>query len=161
MRQLGPCLAAVGLLHLLVAPARAEPQFRQFSCSILAQEYLEDHGRHQAEEADPDHMLFFLHIPRTAGRTYHSCFLKQAYKPSRRCAKSYDVLRLEKSTPGCGFLSSHDDFSVTNLLPDNVAIVTQLRYECDRNSLCSQSALLPRRGHESYYCGAGTRWTGC
>ncbi len=21
-------------------------------------------------------MLFFLHIPRTAGRTYHTCFLK-------------------------------------------------------------------------------------
>ena len=25
-----------------------------------------------------DHMLYFLHIPRTAGRTYHACFLKCA-----------------------------------------------------------------------------------
>ncbi len=23
-----------------------------------------------------NHMLYFLHIPRTAGRTYHACFLK-------------------------------------------------------------------------------------
>ena len=25
-----------------------------------------------------NHMLYFLHIPRTAGRTYHACFLKCA-----------------------------------------------------------------------------------
>ena len=26
-------------------------------------------------------MLFFLHIPRTAGRTYHACFLKVLRRP--------------------------------------------------------------------------------
>ena len=72
---------------------------------------------------DPQKMLFFMHIPRTAGlyekhmelffssrqlgqllmpkdcnpagRTFHSCFLRLAFPPSKRCAKSYDVLRLD------------------------------------------------------------------
>lgn len=77
--------------------------------------------------SDPKKMLYFLHIPRTAGRTYGACFLKQAWAPSRRCAKSYDVLRLNTSMPNCGLLSSHDDFSVSQYLPAHVAIATQLR----------------------------------
>ena len=72
-------------------------------------------------------MLFFLHMPRTAGRTYHSCFLKTATPPSRRCEKSYDVLRLNASIPSCGLLSSHDDMSLMDNLPDDAAFVTQLR----------------------------------
>lgn len=34
--------------------------------------------------SSPDNMLFFLHVPRTAGRTFFSCFLKQATPPSKR-----------------------------------------------------------------------------
>lgn len=87
-------------------------------------------GQEQAIPALPNssHMLFFLHIPRTAGRTYHSCFLKTATPPSRRCEKSYDVLRLNASIPGCGLLSSHDDMSISRLFPADTAYVTQLRY---------------------------------
>lgn len=81
---------------------------------------------------NPDHMLYFLHIPRTAGRTYGACFLKQAWAPSRRCAKSYDVLRLNQSVPDCGLLSSHDDYSVLQYLPKDAAIATQLRDPVDR-----------------------------
>ncbi|KAK9805930.1 hypothetical protein WJX73_005869 [Symbiochloris irregularis] len=77
-------------------------------------------------------MLFFLHMPRTAGRTYHSCFLKTATPPSRRCEKSYDVLRLNASIPSCGLLSSHDDMSLIDNLPDDAAFVTQLRDPVDR-----------------------------
>lgn len=29
-------------------------------------------------------MLFFLHIPRTAGRTYHACFLKVIPTPTQQ-----------------------------------------------------------------------------
>ena len=85
--------------------------------------------RHQARQAPPKptQMLYFLHIPRTAGRTYGACFLKQAWAPSRRCAKSYDVLRLNTSMPNCGLLSSHDDYSVSQYLPAHAAIATQLR----------------------------------
>ena len=71
--------------------------------------------------------VFFLHIPRTAGRTYYFCFLKLATPPSRRCEKSYDVLRLNSSITDCGLLGSHDDLSVLRFLPHNTAVVTQLR----------------------------------
>lgn len=45
-------------------------------CLQLAQRFQEDHGQLPGQPPDPSSMLYFLHIPRTAGRTYHSCFLK-------------------------------------------------------------------------------------
>ncbi|KAL3153929.1 hypothetical protein ABBQ32_013491 [Trebouxia sp. C0010 RCD-2024] len=90
------------------------------------------HHQAQSVPVNPEHMLYFLHIPRTAGRTFGVCFLKQAWAPSRRCKKSYDVLRLNTSVPGCGLLSSHDDYSVLQHLPTDAAIATQLRDPVDR-----------------------------
>ena len=75
-------------------------------------------------------MVFFLHVPRTAGRTYHSCFLKLGSPPSARCEKSYDVLRLNASVTGCSLLGSHDDMSIRRHLPAETAVVTQLRCAC-------------------------------
>lgn len=49
-----------------------------------------------------------------------------AHPPSKRCAKSYDVLRLDVSVPACGLLSSHDDMSVVDHLVKNTAVVTQV-----------------------------------
>ena len=69
-------------------------------------------------------------IPRTAaaaGKTYANCFLRTALPPSKRCAKSYDTLRLNVSTPGCQALVSHDDFSVSDTFPEGAATITQLR----------------------------------
>jgi hypothetical protein len=40
-------------------------------------------------------LLFFLHIPRTGGRTYHQCFLKQLFLSEERCRISYDKLRFD------------------------------------------------------------------
>ncbi|KAL6979336.1 protein-tyrosine sulfotransferase [Sarracenia purpurea var. burkii] len=40
-------------------------------------------------------LLFFLHIPRTGGRTYFHCFLKKLYASSLECPRSYDKLRLD------------------------------------------------------------------
>lgn len=37
------------------------------------------------------------------------------------------MLRLNESAPGCGLLGSHDDFSVTQFLPPDTAVITQLR----------------------------------
>ena len=59
--------------HLL---SYKEPQKRTLSCAHLAQNFLRAHGDHPSPESDPKLMLYFLHIPRTAGRTYHSCYLK-------------------------------------------------------------------------------------
>lgn len=95
-------------------------------CKSLVDDFqLRGHGG--SAQPDPSKMLFFLHIPRTAGRTFHSCFLKLAHPPSKRCAKSYDVLRLNVSMGSCGLLSSHDDYSATDYLPAEAAIITQLR----------------------------------
>ena len=83
--------------------------------------------RQSAAHAESAENVFFLHIPRTAGRTYYFCFLKMATPPSRRCEKSYDVLRLNTSIADCGLLGSHDDLSVMQYLPKGTAVVTQLR----------------------------------
>ena len=49
-----------------------------------------------------------------------------AHPPSKRCAKSYDVLRLNVSVPACGLLSSHDDMSVMDFLVNDTAVITQV-----------------------------------
>ena len=49
----------------------------QAACLDLAQHFIAQHGQHPSASPDADEMLYFLHIPRTAGRTYHACFLKQ------------------------------------------------------------------------------------
>ncbi len=98
----------------------------QDECEVLVRD-IEGRGAGRAAKPDANKMLFFLHIPRTAGRTFHSCFLKLAHPPSKRCAKSYDVLRVNVSTGSCGLLSSHDDYSATKFLPAEAAIITQLR----------------------------------
>lgn len=57
-------------------------------CSALVDTFLEMHGN---VATNPDvsaaAMLFFLHVPRTAGRTYHACFLK---------VRRLDLLRTSK-----------------------------------------------------------------
>lgn len=77
--------------------------------------------------SDPDKMLYFLHVPRTAGRTTHNCFLLPSTPPSRRCAKSYDGLKYDISLPDCGLIASHDDFSAMASLPSSAAVFTSIR----------------------------------
>ncbi len=36
------------------------------------------------------------------------------------------MLRLDISVPACGLLSSHDDFSVVENLPEDAAVITQV-----------------------------------
>eukprot|EP00887_Chlorella_sp_A99_P001428 scaffold8.g1428.t1 len=78
------------------ATAAAEP-----SCHQLVDEYLAERTQDLDVPHDPNKFLFFLHVPRTAGKTYFSCFVKPAYPPSKRCAMSYDVLRLNVSSEAC------------------------------------------------------------
>ena len=97
------------------------------SCDSDIEHFVQQQALTLRDPPNSSHMLFFLHVPRTAGRTYHSCFLKTGTPPSRRCEKSYDVLRLNASIPSCGLLSSHDDLSLADRLPEDTAYVTQLR----------------------------------
>lgn len=47
-------------------------------CEVLADRFIEEHSFMPQPRADrlQDMLVYFLHVPRTAGRTYHACFLK-------------------------------------------------------------------------------------
>ncbi|GLI61460.1 hypothetical protein VaNZ11_003852 [Volvox africanus] len=101
-------------------------------CQALTDHYLEKHHK-EASPYTGSNLLYFLHVPRTAGRTFHSCLLKLGVPPALRCPKAYDHLRITNmSRPNCYLLSSHDDFSVVSMLPPDVAVLTQLRDPVDR-----------------------------
>ncbi|XP_076925676.1 protein-tyrosine sulfotransferase-like [Bidens hawaiensis] len=78
-------------------------------------------------------LLFFLHIPRTGGRTYFHCFLKKLYSGELECPRSYDKLRFDPRKPDCRLLATHDDYSMMSKLPsDQTSVVTILRDPIER-----------------------------
>ncbi|OQU75868.1 protein-tyrosine sulfotransferase [Sorghum bicolor] len=78
-------------------------------------------------------LLFFLHIPRTGGHAYSSCFLKKLYTNAQQCPDSYDKLRFDPSNTDCKLVVSHDDYSLTSKLPrERTSVVTILRNPVDR-----------------------------
>ncbi|KAL6510923.1 hypothetical protein OROGR_022047 [Orobanche gracilis] len=78
-------------------------------------------------------LLFFLHVPRTGGRTYFHCFLKYLYSNSQECPRSYDKLRFNPRKTNCRLLSTHDDYSMMSKLPkEKTSMVTILRNPIDR-----------------------------
>ncbi|XP_012827925.1 PREDICTED: protein-tyrosine sulfotransferase isoform X2 [Erythranthe guttata] len=78
-------------------------------------------------------LLFFLHVPRTGGRTYFHCFLKKLYSNSQECPRSYDKLRFDPRKANCRLLSTHDDYSMMSKLPkEKTSVVTILRNPIDR-----------------------------
>ncbi|MEW5314830.1 MAG: hypothetical protein WDW38_006299 [Sanguina aurantia] len=100
-------------------------------CQALSDQYLDKHHK-EASPHTGKNMVYFLHVPRTAGRTLHSCFLKTGTPPRDRCPKAYDHLRINVTVPQCRLLSSHDDFSVVSMLTEDVAVLTHLRDPVDR-----------------------------
>ncbi|KAL0683862.1 hypothetical protein Bca4012_050710 [Brassica carinata] len=42
-------------------------------------------------------LLFFLHVPRTGGRTYFHCFLRTLYDNAEECPRFYDKLHFDPS----------------------------------------------------------------
>ncbi|KAI9077851.1 hypothetical protein K1719_040197 [Acacia pycnantha] len=89
---------------------QCERAVRNWASSSLDKEIRED--KHTLRD-----LLFFLHVPRTGGRTYFHCFLKKLYPSSLECPRSYDKLRFDPSKPNCRVLVTHDDFSITSKLP--------------------------------------------
>ncbi|KAI3959877.1 hypothetical protein MKW92_023799 [Papaver armeniacum] len=78
-------------------------------------------------------LLFFLHIPRTGGRTYYYCFLRKLYTSYLECPRSYDKLHFDPSKPDCRLLVTHDDYSIMSKLPkERTSVVTILRNPIDR-----------------------------
>ncbi|KAG9139343.1 hypothetical protein Leryth_011324 [Lithospermum erythrorhizon] len=79
-------------------------------------------------------LLFFLHIPRTGGRTYFHCFLRKIYTSrSLECPRSYDKLRFNPRKLNCSLLVTHDDYSMmSRLTKEKTSVVTILRNPIDR-----------------------------
>ncbi|KAM0005256.1 putative protein-tyrosine sulfotransferase [Helianthus debilis subsp. tardiflorus] len=78
-------------------------------------------------------LLFFLHVPRTGGRTYFHCFLKKLYSGDLECPRSYDKLRFDPQKPNCRLLATHDDYSMMSKLPkEQTSVVTILRDPVER-----------------------------
>ncbi|OVA18066.1 hypothetical protein BVC80_1835g478 [Macleaya cordata] len=78
-------------------------------------------------------LLFFLHVPRTGGRTYFHCFLRKLYASNLECPRSYDKLRFDPSKPNCRLMVTHDDYSMMSKLPkERTSVVTILRNPIDR-----------------------------
>ncbi|KAK9126029.1 hypothetical protein Scep_014875 [Stephania cephalantha] len=77
--------------------------------------------------------LFFLHVPRTGGRTYYYCFLMKLYTSYLGCPRSYDKLRFDPRKLNCRLMATHDDYSLMNKLPkERTSVVTILRNPIDR-----------------------------
>lgn len=127
---MGSSIRRTALLALL-ALAASSASGSSLQCQHFVDQYLAQHSREAAPFSETS-LVYFLHVPRTAGRTFHSCFLKMATPPSKRCPKAYDHLRMNMSVPNCQLLSSHDDFSIVSMLPENTAVLSHLRDPVDR-----------------------------
>lgn len=126
------CTLPVLLLALLLVAVHASGDGGR--CSAVLQAYQQQHTQREAAPftGSDQQLVFFLHVPRTAGRTFHSCFLVLGTQPERRCPKAYDHLRMDVTAPNCSLLSTHDDFSLVSQLPEGVAVLTHLRDPVDR-----------------------------
>jgi hypothetical protein len=89
-------------------------------------------------QSSKDQLLFFLHQPRTAGRTLLTCLLRRGYERQGRslCPRSYDLLRFDASNK-CSLLSSHDDYSLVAMIRSKapskeVAVMTHIRDPIER-----------------------------
>ncbi|KAJ0020199.1 hypothetical protein Pint_32154 [Pistacia integerrima] len=99
---------------------------KKWALSSLDQELKQD--KHTLQD-----LLFFLHVPRTGGRTYFHCLLKKLYSSSLECPRSYDKLRFDPSKTNCRLLVTHDDYSMMFKLPkEKTSVVTILRNPIDR-----------------------------
>lgn len=77
-------------------------------------------------------LLYFLHVPRTGGRTFHHCLLRHLYPKEQHCDRSYDRLRFNSSNH-CRLLVNHDDYSILTRLPaESTSVVTNVRHPVDR-----------------------------
>ncbi|KAL2651624.1 hypothetical protein R1flu_019752 [Riccia fluitans] len=123
------CLAII-CVFMFVSANCATPGLDKERCELLVRSWAEKElaAPQTEQKLTLRDLLFFLHIPRTGGRTYYQCFLKQLFGSGERCPKSYDKLRFDTSQPGCRLISTHDDYSIMEKLPHGKAsVVTNLR----------------------------------
>ncbi|XP_030546225.1 protein-tyrosine sulfotransferase-like [Rhodamnia argentea] len=124
------------ILLILLGLTNAFPQKRDFGhCESVVKRWTS--SAPSLEVKADNHalrdLLFFLHVPRTGGRTYFHCFLHKLYSGALECPRSYDKLNFDPSKRKCSLLVSHDDYSLVSKLPkDRTSVVTILRDPIDR-----------------------------
>ncbi|GMG98802.1 hypothetical protein Nepgr_000642 [Nepenthes gracilis] len=120
-------LVTAGLVSSLGNSSAVKDDFKQCETAVKkwASSSLEEVKEDKHKLRD---LLFFLHIPRTGGRTYFHCFLKKLYSDKLECPRSYDKLRFNPRKTNCRLLVTHDDYSVMSKLPkEKTSVVTILR----------------------------------
>ncbi|KAG7596243.1 Protein-tyrosine sulfotransferase [Arabidopsis thaliana] len=130
--QMNPVLKlALGLLLLSsVIGSFAELDFGH--CERLVKKWA-DSSSSREEHINKDKrslkdLLFFLHVPRTGGRTYFHCFLRKLYDSSEECPRSYDKLHFNPRKEKCKLLATHDDYSLMAKLPrERTSVMTIVR----------------------------------
>jgi hypothetical protein len=120
-------LAVMFLILTAVVPSASAED----NCRDLLQEFRDHSLQHKAAPYTGSNMLFFLHIPRTAGGTLN-CLLRAAVAPQSRCSAAYKTLPDASKLEKCTFVASHDDFSAMQRLPPGAAVITELRDPVDR-----------------------------
>jgi len=145
MLALGCVLGVIALWSMRDGEARGEGKARgdgysapasERECDALAREWIEE--RRQAHErrvrarassarSGGGDFLFFLHVPRTAGLSFHWCFLKPSFEPRDLCGNQYTGVKLDPRHPNCSFLATHDDYSLVERFVEQPRVVTMLR----------------------------------
>lgn len=126
-------------------------------CQALSDSYFSSLHLREPGPYTGRNLAFFLHIPRTAGRTFHDCFLRMGTPPQRLCPNAWDPTlgHLNLSDPQCFLLSSHDDFSVVSMLPEGTSVLTHTRDPVDRFISAYEFAVeVGRAGASRGPCGA-------
>ncbi|CAA7390461.1 unnamed protein product [Spirodela intermedia] len=106
-----------------------------FHCESLVKNWATSSNMNTIKESKSSlkDLLFFLHVPRTGGRTYFQCFLRKLYTGDQECPRSYDKLRFDPSKSDCRLMATHDDYSLMSKLPvQRTSVVTILRNPIDR-----------------------------
>jgi hypothetical protein len=89
--------------------------------------------RPPAAGSTPHPPIFHLHVPRTAGRTFHGCLLAAAVPSTDRCPRAYGPGGGDAAAgTACGLLASHDDASLLAALPASTLVAVQVRHPLDR-----------------------------
>ena len=110
-------------------------------CDALTKEWVERQrqahaartgGGDEAEKRRALDFLYFLHVPRTAGRSFHWCFLKPAFEQNALCGNHYMGVKMNPKDPKCHFLATHDDYSLVERFREQPRVVTMLRKPSSR-----------------------------
>jgi hypothetical protein len=108
----------------------SDDEFEIQSCPGLISSFAKKYSSIKVDSHGKDAFVFFLHVPRTAGKTYATCFLGPSLKPSERCMPAYDYFRYPNSQEGCRYMVSHDDLSVLDVRFVICCFVVCIKFTC-------------------------------